>query len=213
MANLENSIRIATEFAKKWERLASASPERVVTISDSVPDNTTVHAYWDKVAGVWTIGWGNTFYQNGRQVRKGDTITKKQADELTLAIMRNKSIELSKVIKAENFTDNEYAALLSIVYNAGIGNFTQSRIMRAIRENQTKQSISNTIKDSIITSQGKRVQGLVNRREDESRLFSGKYNELYSIYLRNKVTFNYFAVGLILIGLSVGGYYYFKNVK
>ena len=31
-------------------------------------------------AGVWTIGYGNTFYPNGRKVKQGDVISEKEAE-------------------------------------------------------------------------------------------------------------------------------------
>lgn len=34
------------------------------------------------VAGVWTIGYGNTYYPNGTKVKQGDRITQAQADEM-----------------------------------------------------------------------------------------------------------------------------------
>ena len=33
-------------------------------------------------ANVWTIGFGNTFYENGEKVKEGDVITQQRADEL-----------------------------------------------------------------------------------------------------------------------------------
>ncbi len=34
------------------------------------------------VGGIWTIGYGNTRYQDGSSVRQGDTITRTEADDL-----------------------------------------------------------------------------------------------------------------------------------
>jgi len=32
-------------------------------------------------ANVWTIGYGNTFYENGAKVKQGDKITKQRAND------------------------------------------------------------------------------------------------------------------------------------
>lgn len=213
MANIENSIRIATEFVKKWEKLASAVPERIVYVSEDAPDSTTIHAYLDRVANVWTIGWGNTFYENGSRVKSGDTITKKRADELADFGIKQKEGAIRRFIPYQKMTDNQYATLISIAYNAGEGNLQKSNLNKAIQANKSDAEIGELIKDSIVTSRGARVQGLVNRRLDESRLWKGEYNELYSIYLRNKETFDYLGLGLILIGVTLTAYYYYKRKK
>ena len=210
MANISNSIRIAVEFAKKWEKLYSGSPSQKVAISSNASPNTLVYAYWDSVGQVWTIGWGNTYYADGSRVKSGDVITRAQADKLALDIMTGFEKELRKIVDYTNLTDNEYAALLSISYNAGIGNFSASRIPYAL-STMSKQQVASIIQDSIVTSKGKFVQGLKNRRVDESRLFLGIYNDLYSYYLRNASTINYAVVGTVVIALT--GYIYYLNKK
>jgi GH24 family phage-related lysozyme (muramidase) len=76
MANIENSIRIAIEFAKKWEGLASANPSSLKYLSNTSTPNTIVHAYYDKLGGIWTIGWGSTYRIDCSKFIGGDTITK-----------------------------------------------------------------------------------------------------------------------------------------
>lgn len=210
MANRQNAIRIAVEFAEKWEKLYSGSPSRKVQVSKDAPDDTIVYAYYDSVADVWTIGWGNTYYADGSRVQQGDSLTKAQCDELVYVIMEGKEREVAKFIDPTYLTDNEYAAILSIAYNAGIGNLRSSRIPNAL-ETLSKQEVADIIQDSIVTSKGKFVQGLKNRRIDESKLFLGEYNALYSYYLRNATTINYAVVGAVVLGLT--GYIYYLNKK
>ena len=53
-------------------------------------------------AKVWTIGYGNTFYENGTKVKQGDKITKERADQLFINITNKKFAEpLLKLIKVK----------------------------------------------------------------------------------------------------------------
>ena len=38
-------------------------------------------------AKIWTIGYGNTQYENGKSVKKGDVITQERANELFYLIV------------------------------------------------------------------------------------------------------------------------------
>ena len=40
-------------------------------------------------AGKWTIGFGNTFYEDGKPVKQGDVITRERADSLFNLIADN----------------------------------------------------------------------------------------------------------------------------
>lgn len=209
MADIQASINTAVAFAKKWEGLYSGSPTSKRKVSDSVSSNTPIYAYYDSLGAVWTIGWGNTFYSNGSRVKQGDKITKAMADAMITSIMAKKEKELSAFINSNDLTNNEYAALLSIAYNAGVNGLKRTSIDESLNT-KTRQETANLIKDSILTSQGSYVQGLKNRRVDESKLFLGEYNELYSYYLRNSGNVNLAVLGTIII---IGTLYLKKKIK
>jgi lysozyme len=215
MADIKNSIQIALAFAKKWERLSSSSPASNVIFSntDSLSPNQKVYAYYDSIGKVWTIGWGNTYYKNGSNVKSGDSITKAEADDLALWAMSGKEVAIRSFIPYQFLTDNEYASLISIAYNAGEGNLKASRIPSALNSGITKQEVANVIQDSIVTAKGVFNQGLKNRRIDESKLFLGEYNAVYSYYLRNEKTINYTVVGLVLIVMTLGSIWYYHKIK
>ena len=65
-------------------------------------------------AGVWTIGWGTTFYPDGSRVKKGDKITQQQADN----ILQWYCVENIRLPKGQ-FTVNQKTALYSLIYNIG----------------------------------------------------------------------------------------------
>lgn len=209
MADIQASIDTAVAFAKKWEGLYSGSLSSKKKVSDSVSSDTPIYAYYDSLGGVWTIGWGNTYYANGSKVKQGDKITKGEADDMVTWEMTQKESEVSKFIDPSNLTNNEYAALLSFAYNAGSYGLKRTAIDESLL-NKTRQETANLIKDSVLTAQGSYSQGLKNRRVDESKLFLGEYNELYSYYLRNSGNINLAVLGGILI---IGTLYLRKRLK
>jgi len=213
MANIDNAIKIATEFIKKWEKLSSSSPTSNRIIRTPTADNTPVYAYYDKLGEVWTIGWGNTYYANGNKVNQNDRITKLEADKLNDIVVRGKELAIRSFIPYQNLTDNQYAALISIAYNGGEGNLKKSKITPALNSGKSDKEVSAIIQDSIVTAKGNFVQSLKDRRIDESKLFDGSYNVLYSYYLRNKTTTNYTLIGIGLIIITLISYRYYKKSK
>jgi lysozyme len=209
MADIQASINTAIAFAKKWESLYSGSPTSNKKVSETAPSNTTIYAYYDKLGAVWTIGWGTTYYPNGARVKQGDKITKAEADAIVKQIMTEKESEVSKFIDSDSLTNNEYAALLSIAYNAGVNGLKKTSIDESLLT-KTRQETANIIKDSILTAKGVYVQGLKNRRIDESKLFLGEYNQLYSYYLRNSFDINLALLGILIIGSTI---YFRKRLK
>ena len=209
MADIQSSINTAVAFAKKWEGLYSGSATSKKKVSDTASPNTPIYAYYDTLGKVWTIGWGNTYYSNGSRVKQGDKITKGEADAMIVWEMTEKESEVSAFVDSSTLTNNEYAAILSIAYNAGATGLRRTAIDESLTT-KTRQETANLIKDSILTADGVYSQGLKNRRVDESKLFLGEYNELYSYYLRNSGNVNLAVLGVILI---VGTLYLRKKLK
>ena len=124
-------------------------------------------AYLD-TGGVWTIGFGTIKYPNGTRVRKGDTCTQGQAE----VWLKNDSAWvdacLDKHIKV-SVTQNQFDALASFVYNIGETAFIKSTILTLINQNSMATAASQF--DRWVFDNGKRIQGLVNRRNKEKELF------------------------------------------
>lgn len=126
-------------------------------------------AYKD-IVGVWTIGYGST----GAHVKPGMVITKAEArerlrDDLEIAAKRIHA-KIPKVVN--KLTDNQYAALLSFVFNLGSGNPSKPEwtIWKRLRAEQFDQVPLEFMK--FVNAGGKKVQGLVNRRTSEVQLWS-----------------------------------------
>jgi len=118
-------------------------------------------------AGVPTIGYGNTYYPNGDKVQMNDVITLQQAIELfDDLIVRYERIVNSK-LKVE-VKQNEFDALVSHTYNTG-GSTTLFKLVNAKAD---KDKIKNWFTTKYITANGKRLKGLVIRRQKEWLLYN-----------------------------------------
>lgn len=123
-------------------------------------------------AKVWTIGWGNTYYQDKRPVKQGDKITQKQADELFEMVMNEFAIMVRKALTKE-LNENQFSALVCFSYNVGIGNLKRSTLLRKINANPNDE----TIKAEFLRwtrAGGKVLRGLVRRRTAEADLYFKK---------------------------------------
>ena len=73
-------------------------------------------------AGVWTIGWGNTRYQDGRPVKQGDKINRIEADMLLRQEVDRIAAKLAKDVPGwREMADEQRCALISFAYNLGAG--------------------------------------------------------------------------------------------
>ena len=210
--NRDNAIQIALDFTKKWEQLASSSPNKTSYFKNtsSLDSNTTIYPYPDGKS--YSIGWGtNDALSNGTKITKGTTITKSDADsEIEAEMRRIDDIISSKITR--DLTDNEYAAVLDYSYNAGAYSLSKyyPDILKAINDG----SDISALKSAAITDKrtGSVSSNLKNRRLDEISLYNGNYNSTYSYYLRNETAINYALIGLILV-VAFSGYLYFKRKK
>jgi GH24 family phage-related lysozyme (muramidase) len=75
-------------------------------------------AYLD-TEGLPTIGWGNRFHRDGREVKLGDTITQEEADKLYNEEVTKHVQALRETKNFDKFNPNQQAALESFAYNAG----------------------------------------------------------------------------------------------
>ena len=123
-------------------------------------------------AGVWTIGLGNTFYENGSKVKRGDTITKDQAYSLfsfTSVLFSNFINDNVKV----KINQNQFNALFCFTYNVGMSAFKNSTLLRILNVNSNDGNIAKQfLRWNKIA--GVESKGLTNRRIKESSLYFTK---------------------------------------
>lgn len=124
-------------------------------------------AYQDCV-GVWTIGYGTTNADKsitGTSIYRGLKISQSTADEwLRLSINKKYAPNVNKFDYIYHWTQNEFDALCSFAYNLGSIDGLVSKGKLA------KSSIPSAMKQYVHAG-GKRLNGLVRRRNAEAELF------------------------------------------
>jgi lysozyme len=123
--------------------------------------------------GIPTIGYGNTYYPDGKKVRLNDpSINESTADILLIDMVRKfESVVESSITSRIN--QNQFDALVSFSYNIGGSNFRKSTLLRKVNINPNDK----TIKDEFQRwnkSNGKVLPGLIRRRDAEWNLFIRK---------------------------------------
>lgn len=128
-------------------------------------------AYAD-AKGVWTIGYGNTFYADGTSVKEGDTITKSEAEKLFSEVLNQFAGDVADAVRVE-LNKCQFDALVSFTYNVGIGNLKRSTLLKKVNADPEDESIRDEF-NKWIKSGGKTLPGLIKRRKDEADYYFGK---------------------------------------
>lgn len=123
-------------------------------------------------AGVWTIGWGSTYYEDGKKVSPGDTITKDKAEKLLLNVLKPFEDFVNTI--DVTLTQHQFDALVSFSYNVGIGALKKSTLLKMILKQPDNILIKEQfLKWNKVRKNGSLVPslGLTNRRTSESNLY------------------------------------------
>ena len=130
--------------------------------------------YRDSV-GVWTIGYGNTYYPNGKKVSASDKhLTESEASKLKQDIINKDfspsvNLLLKKEIEQGKITQNMFDALVSLIYNIGIGALARSSVIRHLKAGDKESAAKAFLMWD--KAKGKTLKGLTIRRQKESDLF------------------------------------------
>ena len=129
-----------------------------------------LYAYRDSV-GVATIGYGHT-----KDVRMGQVITQKQADDF----LRSDLVSVEKTLNllGINFKQCQFDALCSWMFNLGSGNLMHSTMLKKMTAGASDEEVT----DQLIKwhkAGGMPLLGLMKRRVAEANMFLG--------YVRYKV--------------------------
>lgn len=122
---------------------------------------------YDDGVGVWTIGYGTTIV-NGVKVKKGDTCTVEQAKSYMAQDLKKFESAVDTSVKV-TITQNQFDALVSLAYNIGTGAFKSSTLLKKLNAKDFKGAAAQF--DRWNRAGGKVMQGLVNRRAKERKLF------------------------------------------
>ena len=126
-----------------------------------------LNAYDDGV-GVWTIGFGTTIYPNGIKVKRGDTCTEAQAKAYMAHDLKKFESAVNSAVTLP-INQNQFDALVSLAYNIGTNAFKNSTLVKKLNTGDIRGAAAQF--DVWNKGGGKVMQGLVNRRAVERKLF------------------------------------------
>jgi len=118
-------------------------------------------------AGVWTIGYGHT----GEDVSPGMKITRNRATKLLKMDLKRFEEAVIKNVEVP-LNQNQFDALVSFSFNVGVNAFKNSTLLEELNKGNYKEAENEFM--CWVYAGGRRLQGLVNRREEESALFGKK---------------------------------------
>ena len=151
MSAASKAIEIATQLCKQFEGFRSAA--------------------YTCPAGVASIGYGNTFYEDGSKVTLQDKpITQVEAE---LMLVRSLSTQyLPAVLKASPTlinNPNALGAILSFTYNLGVSRYRASTLRKRLDAADWDGAREQIVKWT--RAGGRVLPGLVKRREAERAMF------------------------------------------
>ena len=124
-------------------------------------------AYKD-AGGVWTIGYGHTAMAGEPKPRAGMVITPAEAESILLKDLTQYEAAVESLVKVE-LNDNQFAALVSFVYNIPLVSFKKSKLLKKLNAGNYDAVPTELMKWT--KAGGKKIQGLVNRRQAEGYLW------------------------------------------
>ena len=116
-------------------------------------------------AGVWTIGYGHT----GPDVKSGKTITFTEAEQLLKGDLDKFEDGVEKGIGTAAVTENQFAAMVSLAFNIGLGGFLKSTVLRMHKAGKYELAANAFL--LWINGGGRQLPGLVRRRKAERTLY------------------------------------------
>lgn len=152
--DLENSNKSLSKeglnFIKNWESL-SLTP-------------------YDDGAGYQTIGYGHKM--SDEEIASVESITQEEAEALLSVDVRSAENGVNQLVKVP-LAQHQFDALVSFCFNCGVGNFGSSTLLKLLNK-----GYYGTVSEQMarwVHSGGKKMKGLVRRREAEGRFFEGDY--------------------------------------
>jgi lysozyme len=146
---LDEALNIALSLCKKWE-------------------GCELSAYWDDLGRVWTIGYGAT----GNGITEGTIWSQEQAnDDLKNRLYPLINSLYGSIDQCVALNSNELGALGSLAYNVGLQAILKSSLLASFNEGNIQQAAADFLQWD--HAGGQEVQGLLNRRQDEERVFLG----------------------------------------
>jgi lysozyme len=133
-------------------------------------EGCVLKAYPDPGSGgdPWTIGIGHT----GPEIHRGLVWTQEQCDAALDTDIRRRAVSLNSLIDPAKTTQAQFDAMLSLIFNIGIGNFLKSSVLA----NHKVGRFANAAAAFLLwdKASGHVMRGLANRRAAESAHYAGQ---------------------------------------
>lgn len=135
--------------------------------------------YLDSV-NIPTIGWGNTFYPNGKKVTMKDPkITQLYADQLFEVVLATFEKDVNYLIDKALVSQNQFDALVSFAYNIG-SDIDSDTIVEGLGDSTLMKKVLKDLNDTTIPLEflkwnkagGVVLNGLTKRRTAEANIYS-----------------------------------------
>lgn len=126
-------------------------------------------------AKICTIGFGATFYPDGKKVTMNDKLL---TESEGIDLLKNMLKSFEQYVDSyciDTINQNQFDALVSFCYNLGPANLKSSTLLKKVNANPNDP----TIKDEFLKwtkAGGKVLKGLVTRRNAESNLYFSPIN-------------------------------------
>ena len=120
-------------------------------------------------AGVPTIGYGATYYADGRKVTLKDApISEADADKLLDKMLGKYEDAVNRYVQVP-INQNQFDALVSFCYNLGQENLRNSTLLKKVNAKDFKGAADQFLRWN--RAGGRVLAGLTKRRTDERKLF------------------------------------------
>ena len=116
----------------------------------------------------WTVGYGHVS-DGFLKVTRGLTITVAQAEAALEFDLNETAAKVDELVKVE-LSDNQFGALVSFAFNVGLRAFGKSTLLKKLNTGDYAAVPGELAK--WVNNDGKKMQGLVNRRAAEAGLWA-----------------------------------------
>jgi lysozyme len=121
-----------------------------------------LRSYQDS-GGVWTIGYGHT-----RGIGPNEEISRELAEKYLVEDLNNAEAHVLAYVSPP-LNENQFSALVSLVFNIGAGNFRKSTLRYFLNRGRFAEAAEEFLRWKY--DNGKPLKGLLERREEEMDLF------------------------------------------
>jgi len=124
-------------------------------------------------AKICTIGYGNTFYEDGKKVTLKDPVINESRAVDLLKFTLSKFEQYVDSYCVDTITQNQFDALVSFCFNLGPANLKNSTLLKKVNKDPNDPTIRAEFM-KWTKAGGRTLKGLVKRREAEADLYFSK---------------------------------------